>query len=256
MKKKILFSVMTIALAGALIGGGIYAYFSDVETSTGNVLTAGTLNLTCDIANSFTNPMGDGSVAETEGADGENDKIVFSNLAPGDSGTITWVMTNTGSLEGTLTVASTVTTSDVSQNEPELAATEQDYDSAADGDLDTFMGVTLQRGIGTNEAGAIANFVYVLDGETKTGLVGDAGKYVQLSELEAILDAESNVVQASGSSDTIVYKLSWQLLSDLESAGDDTTFGTSDTNEGDIDDNAIQSDNATLDISSWTLTQS
>jgi predicted ribosomally synthesized peptide with SipW-like signal peptide len=39
MKKKILFSIMAIALVGALIGGGLYAYFSDVETSTGNVFT-------------------------------------------------------------------------------------------------------------------------------------------------------------------------------------------------------------------------
>ncbi len=52
--KKILLSLMTVGLACALIGGGIYAYFSDVETSTGNTFTAGTLDLTVDTENPWT----------------------------------------------------------------------------------------------------------------------------------------------------------------------------------------------------------
>ena len=54
MKKKILISVITIAVVGTLIGGGIYAYFSDVETSTGNTFTAGTLDLEVDTENPWT----------------------------------------------------------------------------------------------------------------------------------------------------------------------------------------------------------
>jgi len=54
MKKRILFSIMTIALVGALIGGGIFAYFSDVETSTANTFTAGTLDLEVDTENPWT----------------------------------------------------------------------------------------------------------------------------------------------------------------------------------------------------------
>jgi len=42
---------MTIAVVGALVGVGIQAYFSDIEQSTGNVLTAGTLDLTVDTEN-------------------------------------------------------------------------------------------------------------------------------------------------------------------------------------------------------------
>jgi len=45
MMRKILISLMTIALVSALIGGGVYAYFSDIEQSTNNTFTAGTLNL-------------------------------------------------------------------------------------------------------------------------------------------------------------------------------------------------------------------
>lgn len=43
-KKKLAMSVATGALAISMIGGGTYAYFNDVETST-NTFAAGTLNL-------------------------------------------------------------------------------------------------------------------------------------------------------------------------------------------------------------------
>ena len=52
--KRILISLMSIALVGALVGGGIYAYFSDTETSTGNTFTAGTLDLEVDNENPWT----------------------------------------------------------------------------------------------------------------------------------------------------------------------------------------------------------
>ncbi len=42
--KKTLFTVMAVALCLGLMGGA-FAYFSDVETSTGNTFTAGTLDL-------------------------------------------------------------------------------------------------------------------------------------------------------------------------------------------------------------------
>jgi len=43
--KKILFSLLTIALVGGAAAGATKAYFSDTETSTGNTFTAGTLDL-------------------------------------------------------------------------------------------------------------------------------------------------------------------------------------------------------------------
>lgn len=45
LKKKLAMGVATGALAVSMIGGGTYAYFNDVETST-NSFAAGTLNLT------------------------------------------------------------------------------------------------------------------------------------------------------------------------------------------------------------------
>ncbi|QQR64442.1 hypothetical protein IPH92_02625 [Candidatus Kaiserbacteria bacterium] len=46
--KKIITSVGMLVFAGALIVGGTGAFFSDTETSTGNVFTAGAIDLTVD----------------------------------------------------------------------------------------------------------------------------------------------------------------------------------------------------------------
>lgn len=242
MKKKILISSMVIALVCALIGGGIYAVFSDTEDSSGNEFTAGTLNLVPSTSGECSDA---GKYTVTPGGDGLNGYVVFTNLAPGDSGSITWTLTNDGSLDGTLTIASTVTFSDVDANEPENAVTDPHAnDGGGNGDLDEFVAVNLQRGVGTNASNAESNFAYIL---------GDATNDVPFSELEAALDdAVGQALAADGGNDTIVYKLSWSIASDIEGAGSDGKFGTVD--DVTADDNIIQSDNATLDIT-FTLTQ-
>jgi hypothetical protein len=53
-------------------------------------------------------------------------------------------------------------------------------------------------------------------------------------------------------SGTLTYVLEWQIASDVKGAGADGKFGTVD--DVLVDDNIIQSDNATLDIT-FTLTQ-
>ena len=81
--KKILMSLMTIALVIGLVGAGTVAYFSDTETSTGNTFTAGKLNLKVD------------------GLDGANVvKFTVANTYPGASGGGTWTLLNAGSLAG------------------------------------------------------------------------------------------------------------------------------------------------------------
>lgn len=52
--KKILMSLFTIALVGALLTGGTMAYFSDVETSGTNVFQAGTIDIAIDDQNPWT----------------------------------------------------------------------------------------------------------------------------------------------------------------------------------------------------------
>ena len=53
MIKKILISLSVIAVVAAVVVGATTAYFSDVETSTGNTLTAGTIDLAVNDMNPF-----------------------------------------------------------------------------------------------------------------------------------------------------------------------------------------------------------
>jgi len=83
--KKILMSLMAIALVVGLVGAGTMAYFSDSETSTGNTFTAGTLDLNVGGENPNLSP-----------------DFTLGPLAPGDSGTITYTLNNVGSIDGYL----------------------------------------------------------------------------------------------------------------------------------------------------------
>jgi hypothetical protein len=158
-----------------------------------------------------------------------NGKVVFIKLAPGDSGSITWALENNGNLDGTLTMPSTVTFDENGTNEPEDAVAGNN--GGSNGDLDEYMGVRLK-----------------LDG---TYILGTASHYVPFSGLEAVLDAESESLVAS---DTLTYVLEWAIASDVKGAGADGEFGTADDDIVDEDDNIIQSDKATLDIT-FALTQ-
>jgi predicted ribosomally synthesized peptide with SipW-like signal peptide len=222
--KKIIISFMVIGLVLAIIGGGTWAYFSDTETSTGNSFTAGTLNLIP--STSGTGPLGKYTV--TAGGDGINGNVVFSNIGPGDSGSITWTLQNTGTLAGNLTMASIATFTENGSNEPETAVVSNN--NGGNGDLDEYMGVRLKRGA--------------------TYILGDASNYVPFSSLAAVLNAESQSLTASG---TLTYVFEWQIAADLKGAGADGKFGTADDVQ--IDDNIIQSDTATVDIT-FMLTQS
>ena len=221
---KIIISFMAIGLVLALIGGGTWAYFSDTETSTGNTFTAGTLNLVP--STSGTGPVG--KYAVTAGGDGINGNVVFSNIGPGDLGSITWTLQNTGTLAGNLTMASVATFSENGTNEPESAAIASN--GGVDLGLGDLMGVRLKCGV--------------------TYILGDASNYVPFSSLAAVLNAQNQSLAASGS---LTYALEWQIATDVKGAGVDGKFGTADDVQ--VDDNIIQGDTGTVDIT-FTLTQS
>jgi spore coat-associated protein N len=102
--KRILVSFMAIALVSALIGGGIYAYFSDIETSAGNVFTAGTLDLNLDGGN--TNVV----------------KFTVDDVKPGANGGGTWTVANVGNMDGYLDLESIGVSEAIgTTTDPELA---------------------------------------------------------------------------------------------------------------------------------------
>ena len=128
--KKILGLTIAALLVMALVGGGTWAYFSDVETSTGNVFTAGTLNL------DLTDTSDDGT--ESEAA-----TWVFPAIAPGVSGGggagNGLTINNKGTLSGYLDLSSVTVTNaenyDVNTDEAEAADDADTSDATGVGEL-------------------------------------------------------------------------------------------------------------------------
>ncbi|MBM2824431.1 MAG: hypothetical protein HW402_95 [Dehalococcoidales bacterium] len=86
--KKILGLGVVALLVMGLVGGGTWAYFNDVETSSGNILTAGTLNL--GLANSA-NGTQTGSSTGTW--------TTPSGWKPGNTANATLYAANTGTID-------------------------------------------------------------------------------------------------------------------------------------------------------------
>jgi spore coat-associated protein N len=140
MKRKIRLSALLAVsvLMLALLIGGLYGYFDDTETSTGNVFTAGTLDLQTWVDGA--SPTGASFVVtQSDNVAGLAGHVVFSNVSPGDNGTMTWVLTNGGTIDGTLGLAGTVTFDENGIWEPESAALGESSDPLDGGELDTNM---------------------------------------------------------------------------------------------------------------------
>jgi spore coat-associated protein N len=88
LKKKIGAAMMTTAMGAALIGGGTFALFTDSATNSSNTFTAGELDINVGNEVAFTGTIG--------------------NLAPGDTGSQTFEVTNDGTLELRYDVAQTL----------------------------------------------------------------------------------------------------------------------------------------------------
>lgn len=115
---------MAIALVIGLVGAGAFAYFSDTETSSGNTLTAGTLDVKVD--------------GEDDGATVAS--VTLSNMKPGDMSVYyKWVIKNYGNIPGTLSVTfSPIANNENGVVEPEIVAEAQPYASAV-GELGQYL---------------------------------------------------------------------------------------------------------------------
>jgi spore coat-associated protein N len=114
--KKILGLAIAALLIMVTVGFGTWSYFSDTETSTGNVFTAGTLNLTVD-ANDGSNTV----------------KFTVTNANPGQSGAGTWTLVNAGSLAGYIDLES-------------ISVTNAENYNAATNEAETYNAVTNPTG--------------------------------------------------------------------------------------------------------------
>ncbi len=103
--KKILLSLLGIIVVIGLVGLGAFAWFSDVETSNGNIFTAGTLDLNIDGGN--TNVV----------------KFTVANMRPGNQPKGSYNLKNVGTINGFLDLENIVVTSaENGRLDPEIAA--------------------------------------------------------------------------------------------------------------------------------------
>jgi spore coat-associated protein N len=115
--KKFLFLAMAVVLALGMVGAA-FAQFHDEETSTGNVFTAGTLDLKVDTDPTSGVTWSDGGLPNINSYTDLNDLV--NNLKPGDSISGNYGIWNDGTITGVADIMVTVTHNyENSVNEPE-----------------------------------------------------------------------------------------------------------------------------------------
>lgn len=193
--RKILMSLMTIALVGALIGGGVYAYFSDIESSTENTFTAGTLDLELTDAN-------------PTGTDSETQTWVFTDMKPGDlDGATLTVNSKAGSIDGFIDLSSISVTDDEGTN-PES-------ETSGGNDLSDLLMVHMffdVDGDGVYDVG---------DGDAD--IYGTSASYAQFSSMASAYNI--NYALSGGGTIYITLSYNWpSSANDNDAQGDITTF--------------------------------
>jgi predicted ribosomally synthesized peptide with SipW-like signal peptide len=202
-KARLLTLMVLGVLMLSLLIGGLYGYFDDTETSTGNVFTAGTLNLVSVINGAEAS----GHVVVNEQGDGLNDNVTFGMVAPGDSGSITWTLTNVGNVDGTRTMAALVDGHENGENEPELAGTV--HNVGGDGDLDDALDVELFLGATSLYDGDLDGLAAFLAGYAGETMVGDMGVTSLVYTLQWAVDGPTvgNEIQSDDATLAVTFTL-------------------------------------------------
>lgn len=184
MEKKILLSLMMVGVVAAAAGAGTFAYFSDTESSNGNTMTAGTLDL------------------NIEGGDSAVTTLSVSDVGPGDSGTASSSISNTGSIDGYVDVEVG------SVNNTEGANPESETDTSGDGEM-----------------GGIATATIYVDDDGNLSTTGDQTQ-VASGTLNSIQSQDYEVdhsLTAGGSSNLVI---DWDVPTSMgnEAQGDAASF--------------------------------
>ncbi len=184
--KKILISVSIIAGVAAIAIGATTAFFSDTETSTGNIFTAGAIDLQIDSNATYNGQLVSGATWGLKDLVPTSDKFFnFADIKPGDSGENTISLHVFNNDAWVCAEVSGLTNADNSTTEPESSAPGQ----TSGGDLQNAMVWTIWRDDGDNvletaetilASGHPVNGVLpIYDSTTGTGaLVGDSAAYL------------------------------------------------------------------------------
>jgi predicted ribosomally synthesized peptide with SipW-like signal peptide len=148
--KKILGLTIAAILVIAMVAAGTFAYFSDQQASTGNVFTAGTLDLGLSSTGS-TSATGDTSATFLSGA----------NWKPGDTANGTLTVNNTGTIDmGHLTVAFSYPSVDVSGRPANITGSPW---SLATDQFDKEITVTTATWGGVSQASLVGHSLFALN---------------------------------------------------------------------------------------------
>lgn len=191
-RRKILGGMATIGAASAVAGAGTMAYFSDTEESTGNSVSAGTLNLT-------TGPSSDGS----------SFNISVSGLAPDDSGEEVGYLqlSNTGSIDGYLNYEITDWTDyENGRNDPEVDAGDGSGGNPGAGagelsnylEIQAFVDRSPGNGTRNNDESITSGWVALSSGRVDTNIPLAAGETVRIWVDARIPSGTGDVVQSDG----------------------------------------------------------
>lgn len=193
--KKILFSLMAIGLCIGLMGAA-FAEFSDAEDSTGNLFTAGTLNLVVSDADPLV------------------DYFAVTDTVPGASGAKDWALQNTGSIAGSLDITfSNLVNDDNGINEPEgLVDT---TDGVGNGELAGVLDLLIYIDINDNDAYDDGTDVLVYDGFA-SGIVGEQlSDYAMAALYDESIRIEWSIASSVGNeiqSDSAGFDIAFELL--------------------------------------------
>jgi predicted ribosomally synthesized peptide with SipW-like signal peptide len=186
-------SMIVVALVSLLLGATTMAIFSDTETSEGNTFTAGTLDLELSA---------------------EAPNVVVLNvgpMAPGDSGSNTWIAKNVGSIAGKLSLTvSPITNNDNGLTEPESEVDKTGGDG--EGELGQYLNVVLWvdlDGDGVKDVGEVL-YEGALNGMARTYsnvITLDKDKSVAIILEWSIDKSVGNIIQSDSASFNIEFSL-------------------------------------------------
>ncbi len=146
---KIIKSLGVIVFAGALVIGGTGAFFSDTETSTGNIFTAGSVTLEVkNISHEGVN-VTDEEVQFTASSTGNNLSFAFADLKPLDHGKVIYELENGANEAHVCVLVEEKENNDNGINGPEAAA---DDETGGDGELGQFLSFKFGSATGTLDA--------------------------------------------------------------------------------------------------------
>ena len=194
LKRKILASIVVIALMASALGIGTYAIFSDTETSVGNSFTAGTLDL------------------KINGVDTNVVAFTVSNMRPGNQPANSFVLSNVGSLNGDLDVSKVVLTdAENVLTEPEIEA----GDNTADlGELSSVVNLRLYIDVDKDGYWSTGDVMIFNDKVDQLPALFDLNRPIAAGaniRINAVFDWWGTLADNQAQSDSFTLDLTYQL---------------------------------------------